>query len=392
MRTLVFYLGILFSFSISAQQAGENITVSERQNDDLYAAGEQIRMEAPVFGDVVVAGGNITVRDTVYQDLLVAGGEILVQGYVADDIRAAGGKLTIDTEIGDDVIIAGGEVFITDKAIIRGNLINFSGDIEMNGRVDGMIKSYSGDLKMNGSIGKEAQLYGENLIINGEINGTSKMVAEDIIIMENAKFHNKVTYWTEDGEIDFKNSLMNTMANFDETLIGEREEFSWKGFGIAAIGFWIFYIFSAFLVILLLNWSFSNFFATAADYINDNFLKSLGYGAIYLFGFPILILILFVILIGIPIGLFLAGFYLFSLLFGHLVAALLLSHYLSARQDLKWNFWTKVLVALGIAAAIRLITFIPFLGTLISLFIFATGYGLILYALLQKRISMRVSY
>ncbi|WP_281541163.1 polymer-forming cytoskeletal protein [Maribacter aestuarii] len=391
MRTFILYAGILFSSAISAQQAGENITISERQKDDLYAAGEQIRMEAPVFGDVVFAGGNITVKDTVYQDLLVAGGEILVQGYVADDIRAAGGKLTIDSEVGDDVIIAGGEVYITERAIIRGNLINFSGDIEMNGRVDGMIKSYSGELKINGSIGNGAQLYGENLIINGEINGTSKMVAEDITIEENAKFHNNVVYWTEDGEIDFKNSLVNTAANFDETLIDEREEFSWKGFGIAAIGFWIFYLFSAFLVILLLNWAFSNFFATAAAYINDNFLKSLGYGAIYLFGFPILILILVVILIGIPLGLFLAGFYLFSLLFGHLVGALLISHYLSARKDLKWNFWTTVLVALGIAAGIRILTFVPFLGGLIAIFIFAVGYGLILYTLLQKRIAMRIS-
>ena len=232
---------------------------------------------------------------------------------------------------------------------------------------------------------------GGDLVINGEIKGTSKMVAEEITITENAKFHNNVTYWTEDGEIDFKNSLVNTVASFDKTLLDDRDKFSWKGFGIAALGFWVFYLFSAFLVILLLNWAFSNFFKTAADYINDAFLKSLGYGAIYIFGFPLLIIILFVILIGIPLGLFLGGFYLFSLLFGHLVAALLFGHYLSRRQDRKWNFWTIVFLALGIAAAIRLLTFVPFLGALIAIFIFAAGYGLILNTLLQKKISLRVT-
>jgi hypothetical protein len=130
---------------------------------------------------------------------------------------------------------------------------------------------------------------------------------------------------------------------------------------------------------------------TAADYLHSNFLRSLGYGTVYVFGFPLLIIIMFIILIGMPVGLFLAGFYLFSLLFGHLVAALLFTHYLSSKQDRKWNFWTIVLLALGIAAAIRLLTFIPFLGALITLFIFALAYGLILNTLLQKRIAMRIS-
>jgi hypothetical protein len=53
------------------------------------------------------------------------------------------------------------------------------------------------------------------------------------------------------GGGDFKNSLLGATVHFDEKLMGDRGEFSWKGFGIAALGFWIFYIFSAFLVILL---------------------------------------------------------------------------------------------------------------------------------------------
>lgn len=386
MKTRLFLIGLLCSLlSFGQHEPERDITVSERQNDDIYRAGENIIVDAQVDGDVVLAGSRITVRDSIYQDLIVAGGEIVVKGHVADDIRAAGGKLTIDSEVGDDVIVAGGEVLITKNAIIHGNLINFSGDIEMNGKVDGMIKSYAGDLKMNGSIGKEAALFGEEVIINGEIKGTSKIAAETISIGENAMFHGNVAYWSEGGEVDFKNSLMGKTASFDETLMGDQEEFSWKGFGIAALGFWIFYLFSAFLVILLLNWAFSDFFNSAATNFEQGFLKSLGYGLLYIFGLPLLIMITFVIVIGIPIGLFLSGFYLFSLLFGHLVTALLLSHYLRQRSDAKWSFWNVVLLALAIAAVFRLLTAIPILGWVLSLAIIAVGFGLLVLTFYEKR-------
>ncbi len=392
MKTFVFQFALLFSMiSVAQHKTGENSTLSDQQNDDIYLSGETITIEAPVKGDLVIAGGTITVKDTVYQDLLVAGGEITIKGYVADDIRAAGGKLTIDSEIGDDLIVAGGEVFITKDAVIHGNLINFSGDIEMNGKVMGKVKSYAGEMQINGIIDKEAQLFGAEVAINGKINGRSKIAAEEIAIGENAQFRGDVAYWSELGEIDFKNSLAGVAtATFDASLIRDRNEFSWKGFGIAAIGFWVFYLFSAFLVILLLNWAFSNFFTATTDNFDKNFLKSIGYGLIYLFGLPLLLIITFVTVIGIPVGLFIGGFYIFSLIFGHLVTALLISHYLNNRSDKSWNFFTISLLALGMAATIRLLTFIPYLGSLLSILVIAVGYGLVAYTLLQKKAALKL--
>lgn len=391
MRTILLHFTLFFTIVTTAQhEGGKDIIISENQKDDIYLAGDNIDINAVVNGDMVLAGSRITIRDTIYQDLIVAGGEVIVKGYVADDIRAAGGKLTIDSEVGDDVIVAGGEVFITKNAVIHGNLINFSGDIQMNGEVIGTVKSYSGKLIINGTINKEAKLFGEEILINGEIKGTSKLAASSIIIGENAKFHENVQYWSEDKKVDFKNSLIDVTSNFDETLMGDREEFSWKGFGIAALGFWLFYLFSAFLVIVLLNWAFGNFFSTAATYLDKTFLKSVGYGAIYLIGVPFLVLAFIVIIIGIPIGLFLGIFYVFSLLFGHLITALLIAHYLGRKADKQWNFWSLVILALGIASVIRLLTFIPFLGTLLSFIVIAIAYGLIIYTLLQKKAALKL--
>lgn len=386
MKKILYTIVFFVSFMANGQfEANEDVTITEKQNDDIYLAGESIIIDAKVDGDVVIAGNTIMVSDTITQDLIVAGGTIEVKGYIQDDIRAAGGKLRITGTVGDDVIVFGGEVFIAKETVIHGNLIVFSGDIEINGTIMGMIKAYSGELIINGRVSQGVELYTEELEINGKITGTTKMVAETVKIGENAKFYSNVEYWTESGKVDFKNSLINTSANFNESLAKEHKEFPMKFLGVAAIGIWIFYLLSAFLVILILNVLLKNFLSKAATYLDKNIPKSLGFGLLYIVGFPILILFSFMLIIGIPIGLLLTPIYVFSIIAGHLLAALLLSHYLNNRQGNSWGFWMLSFVALGIAAALRLMTLIPFVGVVVSIILIAIAYGLIGLTLFQPK-------
>lgn len=383
-KTLLF-IWLLPFLVISQFKTGEDITISTPQNDDVYLTGKDISIDAMVKGDLVAAGSYITVNDSITQDLIVVGGEIIVKGYVADDIRMAGGKLTIDSEVGDDVIVAGGELTITKDAVINGNLITVGGKTRIKGVIIGMLKASAGELVMNGIVEGDAMLQGGELKIDGIIHGTSEIVAEDLEIGENAQFHKDVSYWSEDGQIDFKNSLFNATAKLDETLMGEHEEIPWKFFGIAAFGFWVFYVLSAFLVILLLNYFFKPLLTEAVTYIKEDLWKSFGYGLIYLFGLPILIAFTFMIIIGIPISLFLLSFYLFSLLFGHLVGALLLTYYLEKRNGQPWGVWRTSFIALGFAIVLRLLTFIPLLGFLIAFLVMGLAYGLLAYTIWQNR-------
>jgi cytoskeletal protein CcmA (bactofilin family) len=384
MKKTLGLLMLLFTILAMGQHtADKRISITEHQPDDIYLAGNTIRINAIVEGDVVAAGRKITVTDSVQEDLIVAGADINVRGAVRDDIRAAGGRLIIDSEISDDVILAGGEVTITEDAVIHGDLINFSGNIEMNGEVKGMLKSYSGELVLNGKVGEDAYLNGGKILINGEISGASRIAAEDIEIGSNARFLRDVEYWSEDSEINFNNSLINSKATYNEDLIPKKDPFPWEGFGVVALGLWVFYVISAFLILVLLNWAFNDFFANTVANLDKELLNSFIYGLIYLLGMPLLIVLTFILVVGIPIGLFLLVLYIFSILFGHLVAALLMAHYLN--KDRNWNFWTIVFVSIGIAIVLRLLTLIPFLGGLVSIVVIAIAYGLFFLLYLQKR-------
>lgn len=385
MKTLLYFWIFLMSFmAYSQSEANKSISLTEPEQDDVYLAAETININAKIEGDAVIAGGTLTFRDTITQDLIAAGGEINISGFIKDDIRIAGGELAIDAEIEDDVIVFGGELFITKDAVIHGNLICFSGDVILNGTVKGFIKVYAGDLVINGTVMNGAEIYAGDLSLNGEISGKTKIVAEDIVISDNAKFYGDVEYWSESGAVDFKNSLDGEKAIFNEDLARKNKDFPWEFFGVAAIGLWLFYLASAFLIILICNALFKKFFSKTITLLDKNILKSFGYGLIYIFGLPILILLTFIILIGIPIGLFLAPIYIFSLFIGHLVFALLMAHYINKRRNNDWGFWPICFLALGIAVALRFITLIPFLGTVASIVLIAIAYGLIGIKLLKK--------
>ena len=378
-----FLLFLLPCMLLGQFQAGDNINIRDTIADDVYLAGDDLYVDAPVNGDVIAAGNEIQIRDSISYDVIAAGSEIWLSGTVGDDVRAAAGEIVIDSEIGDDLILFGGKILITKEALIKGNLTVFAGEVEMKGDVAGDTRISAGNIRMNGSIGGDARLLSGELWIDGTIEGKSKLIADEIELGQEARFYDDVVYWTDDGEMEFGNSLIDARASFDENLAREHEDFSVGFFGVATLGFWVFYIASAFLLIILFNLAFRKFFPQAARQLDENLLKSLGLGLIYLFGLPLVIGISFVIIIGIPTGIFLLFCYIFSLLFGHLIVSLMITYYLNNRNEKSWNFWTISVLALAIAVILRLITLIPILGFLISVFIVAVAFGAIYLTISQ---------
>ena len=359
MKTIAILL-IAFCSMVAFGQAKKegDILINKTQQDDTYHAGETIKVNAVVQGDLVIAGGKLIVNDSINGDLTAAGGELFINSYIADDVRIAVGRTTIDSEVGDDLVVFGGEVILTENAIIYGNLICFAGNIEMNGEVIGKL-----DIK------------GADVLINGTIKETSKIIGDDITIGSNAKFHKEVIYWHSDGEIDFENSLVNTNAQFNEDFAKEKSDLSLTTFGTASFALWIYYMLSAFLVILVLHALFKNTFSASVERVENNWLKSFGFGLIYLFGIPLLIVFALLMIIGIPLGLFATVIFLFSLLFGHLIAALLLVYYFMYKKEKNWGFWRVTFLALLCAILLRLFTMIPIAGILLSVVILSITYG-----------------
>lgn len=361
-----------FAFRI---EYGNNIIINQAVHEDLYIAGGTVTINAPIYGDLIIAGGTVIINDTVSNDILLAAGNVSFNGFVGDDIRCAGGNLHISKNVTGDVVIAGGTVLI-DKQVTIGGLLSSGGDITIEGNVNGAIKAVFGTLVLNGNIAKDIDCRGGKITINGLINGAAVLAARDIVIGSNAAFNNNVRYWNKKGVLDFKQSLKNGKATFDPSLnilTGE-----WYYLGAATILGLLWYLSMVLVLIFIVQYLFSNTMKRAANTVFENALKSLGYGFIFLIGVPVLAVVAFATIIGVPVGLLLIIGYIILLLLATIITAVVAANWFNSRNNYKWKYWHIVFVAFGIFILLKIISSAPFVGWLAIILLVCISFGGIL--------------
>jgi len=378
MKTLYLFLAMLFSLHVSAQspyKAGEKIVINKKVNDDLYAAGGEIQLLAAVEGDLVVAGGDLNFADTVKGDLIVAGGDITLGGHVSDDVRIAGGDITVTGTIRDDLIVFGGQLSIDEEAVISGNLIIFGGQVDLNGIVEGDLRAKAGTVYFNGTVDRNFEVSAREIFIDGSIGGKSTIAAQELVLGNDASFKGDIAYWSEERDIDFTAFQKSGKTTFDESLAPERGLFDFRYMGIVAFGLILAYLVAVFLLLLIANGFLKNYFAQAAGQLDQQFVRCFGLGVLYLLGLPVAIFLLITMLVTIPIAIPLAMIYGLTIFYGHVVAGLLLSHFIRNKYYPGWSDRKVLWAALGIVVILRILSFIPFLGWVISMAVIASSVG-----------------
>jgi hypothetical protein len=366
MRASILLSALLFlSLSFQAQfQSGDRVELTKPYPDDIYIAAGEIQVRAPIYGDCVIAGGNISINDSISGDLMVGGGDITIRGTIGDDIRVAGGTIEIDSEVMDDLIVFGGKINVTENAVIHGNVVSYGGNLTMDGTVLGAMKASGGEIS-----------------IGGKVHGPMRMAAGSVVIKEGAQFFSDVSYWAENGKVDFGSSVQNGEATYDLSMAWEGDDHSASG-TILGLGifFMTMFILGGFLILLLLEWAFGRWFTGAAQEVVNGWSRSLGIGVLYVIGIPVLIVLSFVIVIGIPIGIFGLVLYIFSLLFGKFAAALVIAHLWKSKKAKTWGILLTSLIALMIAIGLQIVTSIPLLGSLLSFLVICITYGALVCA------------
>lgn len=368
-------------------QADKNVTISNDQPSDQYLAGEKVHVNAKINGDVIAAGESVVINDSVFGDLLIGAGSITVNSYVGDDIRVFGGQVEINGIVEGDLIVFGGEVTISQDAVIDGNVISYAGQITLNGFVNGNFIASGGDIELNGEIGGNAELKAATIDLNAKIFNDLKISGEEINLGKNAQCNGSIRYWSGSGEMDF--SKVSSTATYDEDLAMVDEKFDWgilaALLGLGLISYWIIFILSAFMVILLLEHFLGKYFEQAAEMLSSKFILSFGYGMLYFIGVPVLIVLLFVMIIGIPIGLLLSALYLMTLLFTVSVVGLTVAHLFKNKYGKSWTYFETVSYALITVVVFKVIFWIPILGWLIKRIMGAAVFGAIILLMTKKK-------
>ncbi len=219
------------------------------------------------------------------------------------------------------------------------------------------------------------------------VKGNMLISADDIELGENASCEGEIRYWTSDGEMDF--SAVCDNASYDESLAFTDENVEKSVliglFGMGIISYWIFVILSVILMLIILEYFFSGYFDQAVQRVRSSFVTCFGYGMLYTLGMPVLILISFIIIIGIPIGLFGLGVYLTSLVIATTAIGLSIAHHFNNKSGKKWSKFQLILYATLTVVILKVIFWIPALGQLLKTVAIAAVYGAFLMMAVERR-------
>ncbi len=326
-----------------------------------FAAGDQVVIEGTINGDAYVAGGFVEVDGTINGDLLVAGGMVTVGGTVSDDIRAVGGTLQFNGKVGKNVSAAGGSVTIAKSAAINGSVLAACGNLEVVGTISRGAKIAAGDAGVSGTIKGNVDFAGGRFtaLPGAKIGGNIEARVRE-------KEHVEITEGTVLGTV--------------KILTAERGQIR-RILGYHAWRFWskILWACSLLLTGLALIFVFPKQLIGIGSTIGHRPGTTLLWGIGGLILIPISFGVLFITIIGIPLGLLLLAIFLWLCYLSQLSLGVLVGHRLLGTEKKKgWNlFWG---FAVGVLI-VQALTFIPYVRFLVVVAGLVFGIGAILLVL-----------
>ena len=306
---------------------------------------------APVAADVTRTGDTIVVDEdeTIDDNLTAFGGTVIVRGTVDGDLTAFAGDIFVDGEVDGDVTA-------------------FAGNVRIAGNVSGSVDAVGGNV----AIGEEARVGGQleaaagNVVIEGEVERDVRVGAGTITVGPSAVVGGDFVY---DGDLNRADGAQIAGEVRQESDVGLDLGFTgplvpnWVGW---VYGFLVNFVLGA--VVLLAFPRFSN---GIADRATADPLRSAGVGLLLFVGIPVLLVVLFISLVGIPLGLLGMLTYAILLWVGYVYGAFAVGMRVVGAADTGGR-WLALFVGLLLAA---IVGFVPILGGLVQFLVLLLGLG-----------------
>ena len=351
----------LFAFAATIK-GGDEVFIQKGEDvrDNLYLAGGNVSVSGAVFGDLLAAGGNILISENVSDDMAIAGGSITILGNSGGDVRVAGGNILIAGDVAGDVVIAGGSVTIASEVSVGKDVVVAGGQVSVDGDV-------SGNLQITGGVAT----------INGHIKGNVKAeVDEKLTLGSGAVVDGTLEYSARNTDILQMNegAVVAGEVSFTKVDVVDRHEA--KNFIFAAIGAFIFFKLIALIIaVLVLVWLFRKFSNSVVEGVVKDPLQMLGKGFVAAVVVPAAAILLFVTVVGIPLGLLLMfGYGLLSFVVC-LYAGVVVGAWVSKLVRKSGHAVITYKNAAGGVVLLMIVKFIPLIGWIIGLFVFLVTLG-----------------
>ena len=365
---------------ISPASASASTSTSSR---NVYLAGGQVRTATAVEGDLFAAGGRVIVDQPVKGDAALAGGSVDVRAAVGDDLRVAAGSVIIESTVGGELLASAGSITLTSTARVANTASLFAGSVTIDGKIDGPLK-----------------VYAQKIVLNGEVIGDAHLAGEQIELGPTAKIGGALSYASAAGlkqasgaSIGGATTREARSADRDGDHRGDRRgdrDGDWHmqmgGTGPGWLG-WVFGFVAllAFAAVFVLV--FPVFAARAPDTLKKSPWLALAVGFGALVAVPLLAVLLFITLLGIPLGIAVMALYPALLMTGYVVGVLFIAR--RAQTALGKGAPGSFAMTIGYFSLalllVLLVAMIPFIGALVSAVVMLLGLGGVVLEVVRRR-------
>jgi cytoskeletal protein CcmA (bactofilin family) len=130
---VLFLIFALSSFTYGAVRFDKNVKVpaDETIAGGLVAAGANVEILGKVGGGLKACGANVLTSGDVKGELWACGANVVLAGRYHSKVKAAGSNLTLSGTFDGDVKVRAARITVTPTAVIKGNLIYASADLNL---------------------------------------------------------------------------------------------------------------------------------------------------------------------------------------------------------------------------------------------------------------------
>jgi cytoskeletal protein CcmA (bactofilin family) len=323
-------------------------------DDDVYALTNTCEFAGTINGDFNGLIFDIEMVGDIDGNLNLVTWRADAGGNITKSLRIIGWDVDIASEIEKDLLILGRKINVSRRAEI-GRDVTLIGDLIY---VDGTIE---GDL----------DIWGEIVIIDGEIKGDVRVEADEITLARNTTIEGNLHYTSFLDIFIEDDALVAGRITHSIPELGQPEiEYALnKIFLVGRIIFFAMTLFTGLFIILV----FRTHSRETSNYILDHFPASVGLGLLALIIFTLGAIILFAIVIGIPLAVFLVFLAIFLMFAGQIYCATAIGRgllRLLGNRDiaLGWAFLIGYIILIVIFS-------IPIFGIVIYTLVFLIGTG-----------------
>jgi hypothetical protein len=352
---------------------GGAVVAPDREGDAAYT-GTQVSVPGRIGGDLIIMAGEASIEGEVGDDARVMAQKYVQTGSVGGELAIGAKSADIDGAVGDDLYITADDVRLRSYARIGQDARIFGKDVLIKGRIERNLDVSADTVAISAEVGGDVTIHarqiilGPNTTIEGRLTWRSPNdadIPQDVIV--NGGTDGQIDKsWEPEGVLSWASPFhgAHTAAIFAEAAVRLMVALSAFAIGI--------------LLVLLTPHYADRVFAT----VRDRWAASLFWGALILIGTPILALVMFLTVVGIPLGFMLFLSLPFLALSGYAIGAAGLGTF-AFRRSL--TLQRVLALAVGLVV-VTLLSLTPFVGLLIAFVVIFLGLGALINAMRPGRV------